>query len=550
MTSVSRESTSPSKADASELIEPEPFLPFDNQFIEQFPGAPELGACWSPVAPTPVQAPQLVAYSAEVAALLDLDVAHLQHAQTVAVLAGNRIAPGSTPYATAYAGHQFGQWAGQLGDGRVIVLGETVNRAGQRFEIQLKGAGPTPYSRRGDGRAVLRSSVREFLCSEAMHHLGIPTTRALSLVSTGDGVLRDLLYDGNPRIEPGAIVCRVAPSFLRFGHFQFPCLRADAALLRQLLDFTMRVYFPDLWARQDPKERDAQWFCQVCERTAYLMAQWMRVGFVHGVMNTDNLSILGLSIDYGPYGWLEDVQAAWTPNTTDASGRRYCFARQPEMARWNLERLAEALALLEPETAFWLDGLAHYDAVYQREIERVFAGKLGFQRWCSDDDRLLDDLFLLLEEAEVDFTEFFCLLSALSVDALLDAAQLDCHQLATFFKNAFYREALYTRFLTPLAHWLMRYVQRITADVAQYGIAATQTQRQALMRQHNPRFILRNYLVHAAIEQAEQGDFSQVHALLSAARHPYDDQHPEALLAKRPEWARHQPGASMLSCSS
>src|SRR3569623_2446364 len=246
------------------------------------------------------------------------------------------------PWASNYGGHQFGHWAGQLGDGRAITVGEIINAAGQRWELQLKGAGPTPYSRHADGRAVLRSSIREFLCSEAMHHLGVPTTRALCLVETGEAVVRDMFYDGHPREEPGAIVCRVAPSFVRFGHFELPYARNDVALLRQLADFTIRRAFPHL--RGQGEALYADWFGVVCERTARLMALWMRVGFVHGVMNTDNMSILGLTIDYGPYGWIDDYDPDWTPNTTDAEGRRYRFGAQPQVAYWNLTRLAGALA--------------------------------------------------------------------------------------------------------------------------------------------------------------------------------------------------------------
>src|SRR4051812_20124068 len=224
------------------------------------------------------------------------------------VFAGNTMLDGMEPYAANYGGHQFGQWAGQLGDGRAISLGEILTPAGQRWELQLKGAGKTPYSRTADGRAVLRSSIREFLCSEAMHHLGVPTTRALSLVATGEPVMRDMFYDGRAKPEPGAIVCRVAPSFIRFGNFELPASRRDVPLLEQLVAFTIDRDFSELLSEdrtaRDPEVR-AEWFGQVCERTARMVADWMRVGFVHGVMNSDNMSILGLTIDYGPYGWID-----------------------------------------------------------------------------------------------------------------------------------------------------------------------------------------------------------------------------------------------------
>ena len=262
------------------------------------------GAMYSRVDPSPVAAPRTAAWSSEVAAKLGLTEADIASPFFAQVFGGNGLMAGMQPWASNYGGHQFGAWAGQLGDGRAISLGEVLTAQGERLELQLKGAGTTPYSRGADGRAVLRSSIREFLCSEAMHHLGVPTTRALSLVVTGDMVERDMFYDGHPQDEPGAIVCRVAPSFIRFGHFELPTSRGDVALLRQLVDFTIRRDFPELTGTGETLYGD--WFAEVCTRTARMIAHWMRVGFVHGVMNTDNMSILGLTIDYGPYGWVDD----------------------------------------------------------------------------------------------------------------------------------------------------------------------------------------------------------------------------------------------------
>ncbi len=303
---------------------------FDNRFLRELPGDPVAGggvrqvhgAAWSRVAPTPVAAPRLLAATPEVAAVLGLAPADLASEAFAATFAGNRLAPGMESYAANYGGHQFGSWAGQLGDGRAIGLGEVIGSDGRRHELQLKGAGPTPYSRFADGRAVLRSSLREFVCSEAMHALGVPTTRALSLVATGEPVVRDLLYQGDPRPEPGAVVCRVAPSFLRFGNFELPAARGDHALLARLVDFCIARDFPELGG---PDAR-ADWFGEVAARTGSLVAHWLRVGFVHGVMNTDNMSVLGLTIDYGPYGFLDEFDPAFTPNITDAGGKRYCFA--------------------------------------------------------------------------------------------------------------------------------------------------------------------------------------------------------------------------------
>src|SRR3954470_19982331 len=333
-------------------------LAFDNTFVRHLPADPVAdnvprqvhGASYTPVAPTPVAEPRLLAWSDDLAERLGLG---RPDAAMVEVLAGNRVLPGMQPYAARYGGHQFGHWAGQLGDGRAITLGEVLARDGTRQELQLKGAGRTPYSRTADGRAVLRSSMREFACSEAMHWLGVPTTRALSLVATGENVIRDMFYDGNPEPEPGAVVCRVAPSFLRFGNFQIHAARSEPELLKRLVDYTMQTHYKEI------QGYDA-FFAEVCRRTAELMIHWMRVGFVHGVMNTDNMSILGLTIDYGPYGWLEGYDPGWTPNITDASGRRYRFGAQPRVALWNLVQLANALAPLTEDTDVLERGLESY----------------------------------------------------------------------------------------------------------------------------------------------------------------------------------------------
>src|SRR4051794_1086668 len=325
---------------------------FSNTFVSDLPGDPVLvnvprqvsNACYTRVEPTRVAAPKLLAWSDVLGDELGLS---RPSADTVEVLAGSRVLPGMQPYAARYGGHQFGHWAGQLGDGRAITLTEITAGDGSRQELQLKGAGLTPYSRTADGRAVLRSSLREFMCSEAMFHLGVPTTRALSLVATGEPVVRDMFYDGHPREEPGAVVCRVAPSFIRFGNFELPAARGDVQLLEQLIDSTIERNFPEIKARQESKSAmRAEWFADVCRRTALMIVHWMRVGFVHGVMNTDNMSILGLTIDYGPYGWLEGYDPNWTPNTTDAQGRRYCYGNQPSIGLGKV--LQPANALLPP----------------------------------------------------------------------------------------------------------------------------------------------------------------------------------------------------------
>jgi len=514
---------------------------YDNRFIADLPGDPEEGlhrrqvhgACWSRVMPTPVSAPRLLAHSPEVAALLDIDEADVVTPEFAEVFAGNRVLPGMAPYAACYGGHQFGNWAGQLGDGRAINLGETVNRAGERWELQLKGAGPTPYARRADGRAVLRSSIREFLCSEAMHHLGVSTTRALSLVATGETVLRDMFYDGNPRYEPGAVVCRVAPSFIRFGNFEIHASRQDHALLAQLVDFTIARDFPEI--EGDVEEKRRRWFAEVCERTARMVAHWMRVGFVHGVMNTDNMSILGLTIDYGPYGWIDNYDPDWTPNTTDAQGRRYRFGHQPQVAHWNLSCLAEALAPLFPNAEPLQAGLERFIQVYISEYSRMMAAKFGLASLAEQAGELIAQAFELMQQAEVDMTWFFRGLAGVDPDSP-EIVPL---------REAFYRDDLRQRHESAFQAWLERYAARLRQE-------GEQTEdRQARMNAVNPRFVLRNYLAQEAIDLAEQGDASMVHELLDVMRRPYDEQPGRMRFAgKRPDWAREKAGCSMLSCSS
>lgn len=527
-------------------------LIFDNRFVRELPSDPErdnyrrqvMQSCYSRVFPTKVAYPRLVAYSWELAKQLGLERNACESDDFLQVFSGNRMLADMEPYATCYGGHQFGNWAGQLGDGRVINLGEIVNHQGERWALQLKGAGLTPYSRTADGLAVLRSSVREFLCSEAMHHLSVPTTRALSLVLTGEQVVRDMFYDGHPKSEPGAIVCRVAPSFTRFGSFQIFTARGEIDVLRQLADYTIRTDFPHL-GELSPKTYIV-WFEEVCRRTAEMIVHWMRVGFVHGVMNTDNLSILGLTIDYGPYGWLEDYNPDWTPNTTDAEGRRYRFGEQPQIALWNLVQLANALYPLIEQAEPLQQALAVYSENYAQGWQSMMAQKLGLNRYDSEtDDELTTELLAILQLVETDMTLFYRKLAMVNVSADSKDGTTSENLMATFM-DAYYRPKQLTReYRARMTNWIRCYITRVYKD------GTPDETRRKRMNAVNPKYVLRNYLAQLAIDKAEQGDHSMVNELLEVLRHPYDEQPGQEKFAeKRPDWARHRAGCSMLSCSS
>ena len=534
-------------------------LQFDNRFTSDLPADPNVEnyrrqveqACYSRVLPTPTPKPQLVAYAREVAELLELTHADCESQAFADVFAGNRLIEGMDPYACCYGGHQFGNWAGQLGDGRAINLGEIVNKQGERWALQLKGAGPTPYSRSADGLAVLRSSLREFLCSEAMHHLGVPTTRALSLVLTGEEVVRDMFYDGHPKAEPGAIVCRVAPSFTRFGNFQIFASRGENEVLRNLVDYTIAVDFPELGfsekTRTDEKKPIyLKWFEEVCCRTADMIVQWMRVGFVHGVMNTDNMSILGLTIDYGPYGWLENYDPDWTPNTTDAQGRRYRFGQQPQIALWNLVQLANAIYPLIEDAAPLEQALNGYNERYDAGWGAMMAQKLGLPAFDKNTDQeLVTELLAILALVETDMTIFFRKLAELDTEAPPQEASAGGELIAPLMDAYYVPSQLTEPYRQRLARWLGTYSARLQ------GAGINNDARQAAMNAVNPKFVLRNYLAQLAIDQVEQGDHAMTHDLLDVLRRPYDEHSDKETYAeKRPDWARNRPGCSMLSCSS
>ncbi|MFA9438302.1 YdiU family protein [Uliginosibacterium sp. sgz301328] len=519
---------------------------FDDLFVRSLSADPDTRnisrpaprAVYSRVEPTAASTPRLLAWSDVLAR--SLGVARPAETGLVAdVLAGSRVLPGMKPYAARYGGHQFGNWAGQLGDGRAITLGEIIDRNGLRQELQLKGAGKTPYSRHADGRAVLRSSIREFLCSEAMFHLGVPTTRALSLVTTGDGVVRDMFYDGRPATEPGAVVCRVAPSFVRFGNFEIFAAEDEADNMRALADWVIRHHYPTL-GEPGPETYPA-WFAEVCRRTAVMVAHWMRVGFVHGVMNTDNMSILGLTIDYGPYGWLEGFDPGWTPNTTDAQGRRYAYGQQPQIAYWNLTRLAGALTMLIENEADLHAGLELYRETFEQTWSAMLADKLGLHADTVMDGSLVSDLFSILQAEETDMTIFFRRL-----------ADIDCSEKADkdarilVLREAFYdSSALDGAHLLRLAGWLDQYAAWVRAQAEEPAARVTR------MHAANPKYVLRNWMAQQAIDAATAGDASQIERLLTVLQRAYDEQPDnEDLFARRPEWARNRPGCSALSCSS
>jgi len=529
-------------------------LTFTNRFTRDLPADTNnenlrrevSGACFSRVQPAATSGPRLVAYSHEVAEMLGITDEQAASKEFVQMFSGNLVTGDMDPFAMCYGGHQFGNWAGQLGDGRAIALGEVATPNDGHLTLQLKGSGPTPYSRRGDGLAVMRSSVREFLCSEAMFHLGVPTTRALSLTLTGDMVMRDMFYDGNPADELGAIVCRVAPSFLRFGNYQLFPSRGEIDELKTLVDWTIRTDFAHL-AQGDGEQNLAvvtAWFEEVVRTTAEMVVQWMRVGFVHGVMNTDNMSILGLTIDYGPYGWLEGFDPDWTPNTTDAGGRRYRYGNQPSIAHWNLVQLANAIApLFDDDIEPLQAALDTYPNEFGSGWNAMMAERLGFLGFAGDaDNELFGELGRVLQLIETDMTIFHRNLALVDAE---NADDLDDADLVRPIADAWYVDP------TPsveaeMATWLRTWADRVTVD------KRTAIERQLAMHAVNPKYVLRNWMAQLAIDRVDNGDFAGVSELLGLLRNPYDDQpeHEAAFFTKRPEWARERAGCSMLSCSS
>ena len=519
-------------------------LQFDDSFVNELPrdeneeNTPRQveKACFSFVSPKQTAAPELIVANASFALQLGLSEADVGSEEFLKVFSGNKVVEGTTPYAMCYGGHQFGNWAGQLGDGRAINLFEVIHQD-QRWAVQLKGAGPTPYSRTADGLAVLRSSIREYLCSEAMYALGVPTTRALSLMESGDKVWRDVMYDGNAAFEKGAIVSRVAPSFLRFGNFQLLTARQDVETLRILTDYTIRHFYPELG--EPSKQSYIDFFQAITDKTLEMVIHWQRVGFVHGVMNTDNMSILGLTIDYGPYGWQDDYDKDWTPNTTDRQHRRYRFGQQPQVALWNLFQLANALYPLIEETAPLEAVLDSYKAAYQKQYYGMMLQKIGLTQVDKEDKLFIQSLEETLSLSPTDMTIFFRLLANAKKD-------MKASEVLELVSAAFYEpNDIKGEILTQWKSWLSVYITRLQLE------PQTDEQRKAVMNKVNPKYVLRNYMAQLAIEQAEKGDYTLVRELEMLLKAPYDEQAEfEKWFVKRPDWAKNKVGCSMLSCSS
>ena len=508
-------------------------LPADSDFTNSIRQVKNIG--FSYVEPTKPKLPSLIHNSKEVAELLGILKEDLSSEIFLNTFSGQEIYKDTNPYAMAYAGHQFGNWAGQLGDGRAINLFE-VSHNNQQWAVQLKGAGKTPYSRRGDGLAVLRSSIREYLCSEAMHHLGVPTTRALSLMLSGDEVMRDMLYDGNPAYEKGAIVCRVAPSFIRFGNFELFASQGDLTNLKRITDYLIEQFLPHLGS--PTKETYIQFFDEVMNRTLEMIIHWQRVGFVHGVMNTDNMSILGLTIDYGPYGWLEGFDYGWTPNTTDAQNKRYRYGNQPNIALWNLLQLANALYPLVEDVKPFEEILNDYKKQFDIRYLKMMRQKIGLENETEEDNKLIQNLEECLLLTETDMTIFFRQLGKFKKNEYKNGISIN--------EKAFYHpQNKSSKVKERWLDWFQQYDRRLQKE------SLTDIERQKKMHAFNPKYVLRNYMAQQAIDEANYENYQLIDDLFNLLKKPYDEQpENEKWFTKRPEWARHKVGCSMLSCSS
>ncbi|MFY9268600.1 MAG: YdiU family protein [Candidatus Manganitrophaceae bacterium] len=465
------------------------------------------------LSPTPIPAPYLVSFNPDAAALIDLDPAEVTRPEFIEYFSGNRPLPGSSPLAMLYSGHQFGVYVPQLGDGRAILLGEIKNSAGERWELQLKGAGRTPYSRDGDGRAVLRSTIREYLCGEAMHGLGIPTTRALCMVGSDLKVYRETT-------ETTAVLVRLAPSHLRFGSFQVFYYRKQFDRLQGLADYVIAEHFPECLGSENPY---TNFFTEVVLRTARLMAGWQAVGFAHGVMNTDNMSILGLTFDYGPFGFVEYFDPGFICNHTDQMGR-YAFNRQPEIGLWNLGALAQVLTPLISKEKL-TEALNQYEPAFQADYSKRMVQKLGLKKFLDSDVSLVSELLSLLQTNRVDYTNFF-------------------RALGDFKRSGVDPTAPVRMMFTDLQQfdaWAKQYQSRLITEEWE------DADRKQAMDRVNPKYILRNYLAQIAIEKASGGDISEIDRLRQLLKNPFDEQ-PDMgkYTAPPPDWAKEL----HVSCSS
>ena len=483
-------------------------LSFDNTYAR----LPE--AFYARLNPTPFDSPPYLVHANPAAAgLVDLDPGQFNRPEFAGLFGCSMLAPGMDPLAMLYSGHQFGVYVPQLGDGRAILLGEVRNERGETWDLHLKGAGMTPFSRDGDGRAVLRSTIREYLCSEAMHSLGIPTTRALCLVGSDHKVYRE-------QIETAATLVRMAPSHVRFGTFEIFYYRKQHEHLRVLADYVIEQYFPHLALHAD---RYPRFFAEVVERTAKLIAQWQAVGWAHGVMNTDNMSILGITLDYGPFGFMDDYDAGFICNHSDHNGR-YAFNQQPYIGLWNLSCLAQALLPLVEKEALKA-ALDRYTSLFEDQYRSLMRAKLGLREERAEDDELVRDLLGLLQESRADYTIVFRELGTFRSDPGVSNDRLREH----FLNRERFDE------------WAARYRDRLRSEQSR------DEDRRRCMNQVNPKYVLRNYLAHTAIEKAQQKDFSEIGRLLTLLQDPYSDQPGmDAYAVSPPKWGKHL----SVSCSS
>jgi uncharacterized protein YdiU (UPF0061 family) len=482
-------------------------LSFDNTYAR----LPEL--FYARVTPVGLKNPYLVAFNPDAAALLDLDPAEAERTEFAGCFGGHYLLPGGDPLAMIYAGHQFGAFVSRLGDGRAILLGEARNSRGEKWDLHLKGAGQTPFSRDDDGRAVLRSCIREYLCSEAMHGLGIPTTRALCVVGSDEEVLRE-------QVETGAMLLRLAPSHVRFGHFEYFYWRRQFEHIKTLADYVLVQLFPDLIGQPEPYSR---LYHEVAVRTARLIAQWQAVGFAHGVMNSDNMSVLGITIDYGPFGFLDAYHPAFICNQSDHHGR-YSFQNQPDIGYFNLRCLAQGLTPLVSDGAIRA-ALDAYEQVFAEQYGALMRAKFGLAQVRADDDTLVRDFLELMRGSCADYTNGF--------RALCDFKR------TPEAPNEILRDQFVDR--DAFDRWAMRYKARLAAENSQ------DLERAARMRRANPKYVLRNYLAHDAIQMAKNKDFSEIERLRLLLRDPFAEQ-PEMsrYAAPPPDWAKQ----ITVSCSS